>query len=169
MIEYVTLQELERRLRSSRRRNVTGACLVSLSREQVWCPIYGTGRRPGTSRWFTVAEPVWKNGNVIGVLQTRLEPLAITEQVPEASAFTRSSTLIVRRDGTILASENHNRGDISTGNLFDSVKVAGITDEVVEQMEECFYGDDSDSFMFEGKGIPTIFPGTIWDIMSGIL
>lgn len=50
MIEYVTLQELERRLRSSRRRNVTGACLVSLSREQVWCPIYGTGRRPGTSR-----------------------------------------------------------------------------------------------------------------------
>ena len=68
------------------------------------------------------------------MLQTRLEPLAITEQVPEASAFTRSSTLIVRRDGTILASENHNRGDISTGNLFDSVKVAGITDEVVEQM-----------------------------------
>lgn len=49
------------------------------------------------------------------MLQTRLEPLAITEQVPEASAFTRSSTLIVRRDGTILASENHNRGDISVG------------------------------------------------------
>ena len=57
----------------------------------------------------------------------------------------------MRRDGTILASENHNRGDISTGNLFDSVKVAGITDEVVEQMEERFYGDRSDSFMFEGR------------------
>lgn len=48
--------------------------------------------------------------------------------------------------------ENHNRGDISTGNLFVSVKTAGITDEVVRQVEECFYGDGSDSFMFEGKG-----------------
>ncbi len=69
----------------------------------------------------------------------------------------------MRRDGTIPYSENHNRGDISTGNLFDSVKVAGITDEVVEQMEECFYGDDSDSFMFEGKGDSYYFS---WDYLG---
>ena len=163
MIEYVTLQELERRLR------------VQQASERDWSLFgeleQGTGvvsdiwdwKKAGNKSVFTVAEPVWKNGNVIGVLQTRLEPLAITEQVPEASAFTRSSTLIVRRDGTILASENHNRGDISTGNLFDSVKVAGITDEVVEQMEECFYGDDSDSFMFEGKGDSYYFS---WDYLG---
>ena len=163
MIEYVTLQELERRLR------------VQQASERDWSLFgeleQGTGvvsdiwdwKKAGNKSVFTVAEPVWKNGNVIGVLQTRLEPLAISEQVPEASAFTRSSTLIVRRDGTILASENHNRGDISTGNLFDSVKVAGITDEVVEQMEECFYGDDSDSFMFEGKGDSYYFS---WDYLG---
>lgn len=152
MIEYLSLKELERRLRDQQaaerdwtlfRKIEQGTGVVS----DIW-----DWKNAGNQSVFTVAEPVWKNGKVIGVLQTRLEPLTITEQVPEASAFTRSSTLIVRRDGTILASENHNRGDISTGNLFVSVKTAGITDEVVRQMEECFYGDGSDSFMFEGKG-----------------
>lgn len=152
MIEYLSLKELERRLRNQQaaerdwtlfRKIEQGTGVVS----DIW-----DWKKAGNQSVFTVAEPVWKNGKVIGVLQTRLEPLTITEQVPEASAFTRSSTLIVRRDGTILASENHNRGDISTGNLFVSVKTAGITDEVVRQMEECFYGDGSDSFMFEGKG-----------------
>lgn len=152
MIEYLSLKELERRLRDQQaaerdwtlfRKIEQGTGVVS----DIW-----DWKKAGNQSVFTVAEPVWKNGKVIGVLQTRLKPLSITEQVPEASAFTRSSTLIVRRDGTILASENHNRGDISTGNLFVSVKTAGITDEVVRQMEECFYGDGSDSFMFEGKG-----------------
>ena len=152
MIEYLSLKELERRLRNQQaaerdwtlfRKIEQGTGVVS----DIW-----DWKKAGNQSVFTVAEPVWKNGKVIGVLQTRLKPLSITEQVPEASAFTRSSTLIVRRDGTILASENHNRGDISTGNLFVSVKTAGITDEVVRQMEECFYGDGSDSFMFEGKG-----------------
>lgn len=152
MIEYLSLKELERRLRDQQaaerdwtlfRKIEQGTGVVS----DIW-----DWKKAGNQSVFTVAEPVWKNGKVIGVLQTRLKPLTITEQVPEASAFTRSSTLIVRRDGTILASENHNRGDISTGNLFVSVKTAGITDEVVRQMEECFYGDGSDSFMFEGKG-----------------
>ena len=152
MIEYLSLKELERRLRDQQaaerdwtlfRKIEQGTGVVS----DIW-----DWKKAGNQSVFKVAEPVWKNGKVIGVLQTRLEPLTITEQVPEASAFTRSSTLIVRRDGTILASENHNRGDISTGNLFVSVKTAGITDEVVRQMEECFYGDGSDSFMFEGKG-----------------
>lgn len=152
MIEYLSLKELERRLRDQQaaerdwtlfRKIEQGTGVVS----DIW-----DWKKAGNQSVFTVAEPVWKNGKVIGVLQTRLEPLTITEQVPEASAFTRSSTLIVRRDGTILASENHNRGDISTGNLFVSVKTSGITDEVVRQMEECFYGDGSDSFMFEGKG-----------------
>ena len=152
MIEYLSLKELERRLRDQQaaerdwtlfRKIEQGTGVVS----DIW-----DWKKAGKQSVFTVAEPVWKNGKVIGVLQTRLKPLSITEQVPEASAFTRSSTLIVRRDGTILASENHNRGDISTGNLFVSVKTAGITDEVVRQMEECFYGDGSDSFMFEGKG-----------------
>ena len=152
MIEYLSLKELERRLRAQQaaerdwtlfRKIEQGTGVVS----DIW-----DWKKAGNQSVFTVAEPVWKNGKVIGVLQTRLKPLSITEQVPEASAFTRSSTLIVRRDGTILASENHNRGDISTGNLFVSVKTAGITDEVVRQMEECFYGDGSDSFMFEGKG-----------------
>ena len=152
MIEYLSLKELERRLRDQQaaerdwtlfRKIEQGTGVVS----DIW-----DWKKAGNKSVFTVAEPVWKNGKVIGVLQTRLKPLSITEQVPEASAFTRSSTLIVRRDGTILASENHNRGDISTGNLFVSVKTAGITDEVVRQMEECFYGDGSDSFMFEGKG-----------------
>ena len=152
MIEYLSLKELERRLRDQQaaerdwtlfRKIEQGTGVVS----DIW-----DWKKAGNQSVFTVAEPVWKNGKVIGVLQTRLKPLSITEQVPEASAFTRSSTLIVRRDGTILASENHNRGDISTGNLFVSVKTAGITDEVVRQMEECFYGDASDSFMFEGKG-----------------
>ena len=152
MIEYLSLKELERRLRNQQaaerdwtlfRKIEQGTGVVS----DIW-----DWKKAGNQSVFTVAEPVWKNGKVIGVLQTRLEPLTITEQVPEASAFTRSSTLIVRRDGTILASENHNRGDISTGNLFVSVKTSGITDEVVRQMEECFYGDGSDSFMFEGKG-----------------
>lgn len=152
MIEYLSLKELERRLRDQQaaerdwtlfRKIEQGTGVVS----DIW-----DWKKAGNQSVFTVAEPVWKNGKVIGVLQTRLKPLSITEQMPEASAFTRSSTLIVRRDGTILASENHNRGDISTGNLFVSVKTAGITDEVVRQMEECFYGDGSDSFMFEGKG-----------------
>ena len=152
MIEYLSLKELERRLRDQQaaerdwtlfRKIEQGTGVVS----DIW-----DWKKAGNQSVFTVAEPVWKNGKVIGVLQTRLKPLSITEQVPEASAFTRSSTLIVRRDGTILASENHNRGDISTGNLFVSVKTSGITDEVVRQMEECFYGDGSDSFMFEGKG-----------------
>ena len=152
MIEYLSLKELERRLRNQQaaerdwtlfRKIEQGTGVVS----DIW-----DWKKAGNQSVFTVAEPVWKNGKVIGVLQTRLKPLSITEQVPEASAFTRSSTLIVRRDGTILASENHNRGDISTGNLFVSVKTSGITDEVVRQMEECFYGDGSDSFMFEGKG-----------------
>ena len=152
MIEYLSLKELERRLRDQQaaerdwtlfRKIEQGTGVVS----DIW-----DWKKAGNQSVFTVAEPVWKNGKVIGVLQTRLKPLSITEQVPEASAFTRSSTLIVRCDGTILASENHNRGDISTGNLFVSVKTAGITDEVVRQMEECFYGDGSDSFMFEGKG-----------------
>ena len=152
MIEYLSLKELERRLRDQQaaerdwtlfRKIEQGTGVVS----DIW-----DWKKAGNQSVFTVAEPVWKNGKVIGVLQTRLKPLSITEQAPEASAFTRSSTLIVRRDGTILASENHNRGDISTGNLFVSVKTAGITDEVVRQMEECFYGDGSDSFMFEGKG-----------------
>ena len=152
MIEYLSLKELERRLRDQQaaerdwtlfRKIEQGTGVVS----DIW-----DWKKAGNQSVFTVAEPVWKNGKVIGVLQTRLKPLSITEQVPEASAFTRSSTLIVRRDGTILASENHNRGDISTGNLFVSVKTAGITDEVVRQMEECFYGDGSDSFMVEGKG-----------------
>lgn len=152
MIEYLSLKELERRLRDQQaaerdwtlfRKIEQGTGVVS----DIW-----DWKKAGNQSVFTVAEPVWKNGKVIGVLQTRLKPLSITEQVPEASAFTRSSPLIVRRDGTILASENHNRGDISTGNLFVSVKTAGITDEVVRQMEECFYGDGSDSFMFEGKG-----------------
>ena len=152
MIEYLSLKELERRLRDQQaaerdwtlfRKIEQGTGVVS----DIW-----DWKKAGNQSVFTVAEPVWKNGKVIGVLQTRLKPLSITEQVPEASAFTRSSTLIVRRDGTILASENHNRGDISTVNLFVSVKTAGITDEVVRQMEECFYGDGSDSFMFEGKG-----------------
>ena len=152
MIEYLSLKELERRLRDQQaaerdwtlfRKIEQGTGVVS----DIW-----DWKKAGNQSVFTVAEPVWKNGKVIGVLQTRLKPLSITEQVPEASAFTRSSTLIVRRDGTILASENHNRGDISTGNLFVSVKTAGITDEGVRQMEECFYGDGSDSFMVEGKG-----------------
>ncbi|MFQ9703687.1 MAG: hypothetical protein ACLR0U_19000 [Enterocloster clostridioformis] len=39
-------------------------------------------KKAGNQSVFTVAEPVWKNGKVIGVLQTRLEPLSITEQVP---------------------------------------------------------------------------------------
>ena len=74
---------------------------MRLSREQVWCPIYGTGRRrkqvcfPGSGTGL-------KNGEVIGVLQTRLEPWPSRNRFLEASAFTRSSTLIVRRDGTIL-------------------------------------------------------------------
>ena len=132
MIEYLSLKELERRLRNQQaaerdwtlfRKIEQGTGVVS----DIW-----DWKKAGNQSVFTVAEPVWKNGKVIGVLQTRLEPLTITEQVPEASAFTRSSTLIVRRDGTILASENHNRGDISTGNLFVSVKTSGITDEVVK-------------------------------------
>lgn len=163
MIEYLSLKELERRLRDQQaaerdwtlfRKIEQGTGVVS----DIW-----DWKKAGNQSVFTVAEPVWKNGKVIGVLQTRLEPLTITEQVPEASAFTRSSTLIVRRDGTILASENHNRGDISTGNLFVSVKTAGITDEVVRQMEECFYGDGSDSFMFEGKGDSYYFS---WDYLG---
>ena len=163
MIEYLSLKELERRLRNQQaaerdwtlfRKIEQGTGVVS----DIW-----DWKKAGNQSVFTVAEPVWKNGKVIGVLQTRLKPLSITEQVPEASAFTRSSTLIVRRDGTILASENHNRGDISTGNLFVSVKTAGITDEVVRQMEECFYGDGSDSFMFEGKGDSYYFS---WDYLG---
>lgn len=163
MIEYLSLKELERRLRNRQaaerdwtlfRKIEQGTGVVS----DIW-----DWKKAGNQSVFTVAEPVWKNGKVIGVLQTRLEPLTITEQVPEASAFTRSSTLIVRRDGTILASENHNRGDISTGNLFVSVKTSGITDEVVRQMEECFYGDGSDSFMFEGKGDSYYFS---WDYLG---
>ena len=163
MIEYLSLKELERRLRNQQaaerdwtlfRKIEQGTGVVS----DIW-----DWKKAGNKSVFTVAEPVWKNGEVIGVLQTRLEPLTITEQVPEASAFTRSSTLIVRRDGTILASENHNRGDISTGNLFVSVKTSGITDEVVRQMEECFYGDGSDSFMFEGKGDSYYFS---WDYLG---
>ena len=163
MIEYLSLKELERRLRNQQaaerdwtlfRKIEQGTGVVS----DIW-----DWKKAGNQSVFTVAEPVWKNGKVIGVLQTRLEPLTITEQVPEASAFTRSSTLIVRRDGTILASENHNRGDISTGNLFVSVKTSGITDEVVRQMEECFYGDGSDSFMFEGKGDSYYFS---WDYLG---
>ena len=163
MIEYLSLKELERRLRDQQaaerdwtlfRKIEQGTGVVS----DIW-----DWKKAGNQSVFTVAEPVWKNGKVIGVLQTRLEPLTITEQVPEASAFTRSSTLIVRRDGTILASENHNRGDISTGNLFVSVKTSGITDEVVRQMEECFYGDGSDSFMFEGKGDSYYFS---WDYLG---
>ena len=163
MIEYLSLKELERRLRDQQaaerdwtlfRKIEQGTGAVS----DIW-----DWKKAGNQSVFTVAEPVWKNGKVFGVLQTRLEPLTITEQVPEASAFTRSSTLIVRRDGTILASENHNRGDISTGNLFVSVKTAGITDEVVRQMEECFYGDGSDSFMFEGKGDSYYFS---WDYLG---
>ena len=163
MIEYLSLKELERRLRDQQaaerdwtlfRKIEQGTGVVS----DIW-----DWKKAGNQSVFTVAEPVWKNGKVIGVLQTRLKPLSITEQVPEASAFTRSSTLIVRRDGTILASENHNRGDISTGNLFVSVKTAGITDEVVRQMEECFYGDGSDSFMFEGKGDSYYFS---WDYLG---
>lgn len=163
MIEYLSLKELERRLRNQQaaerdwtlfRKIEQGTGVVS----DIW-----DWKKAGNQSVFTVAEPAWKNGKVIGVLQTRLEPLTITEQVPEASAFTRSSTLIVRRDGTILASENHNRGDISTGNLFVSVKTSGITDEVVRQMEECFYGDGSDSFMFEGKGDSYYFS---WDYLG---
>ena len=163
MIEYLSLKELERRLRNQQaaerdwtlfRKIEQGTGVVS----DIW-----DWKKAGNQSVFTVAEPVWKNGKVIGVLQTRLEPLTITEQVPEASAFTRSSTLIVRRDGTILASENHNRGDISTGNLFVSVKTSGITDEVVRQMEECFYRDGSDSFMFEGKGDSYYFS---WDYLG---
>ena len=163
MIEYLSLKELERRLRDQQaaerdwtlfRKIEQGTGVVS----DIW-----DWKKAGNQSVFTVAEPVWKNGKVIGVLQTRLKPLSITEQVPEASAFTRSSTLIVRRDGTILASENHNRGDISTGNLFVSVKTSGITDEVVRQMEECFYGDGSDSFMFEGKGDSYYFS---WDYLG---
>ena len=163
MIEYLSLKELERRLRNQQaaerdwtlfRKIEQGTGVVS----DIW-----DWKKAGNQSVFTVAEPVWKNGKVIGVLQTRLEPLTITEQVPEASAFTRSSTLIVRRDGTILASENHNRGDISTGNLFVSVKTSGITDEVVRQMEECFYGAGSDSFMFEGKGDSYYFS---WDYLG---
>ena len=163
MIEYLSLKELERRLRNQQaaerdwtlfRKIEQGTGVVS----DIW-----DWKKAGNQSVFTVAEPVWKNGKVIGVLQTRLKPLSITEQVPEASAFTRSSTLIVRRDGTILASENHNRGDISTGNLFVSVKTSGITDEVVRQMEECFYGDGSDSFMFEGKGDSYYFS---WDYLG---
>ena len=163
MIEYLSLKELERRLRNQQaaerdwtlfRKIEQGTGVVS----DIW-----DWKKAGNQSVFTVAEPVWKNGKVIGVLQTRLEPLTITEQVPEASAFTRSSTLFVRRDGTILASENHNRGDISTGNLFVSVKTSGITDEVVRQMEECFYGDGSDSFMFEGKGDSYYFS---WDYLG---
>lgn len=162
-IEYVTLTELERRLRDQK------------ASERVWSLFgeieQGTGvvsdiwdrKKAGNKSVFTVAEPVRKNGKVIGVLQTRLEPLAITEQVPEASAFTRSSTLIVRRDGTILASEDHSRGYISTGDLFESVKIAGITDEVVRQMEEHFYGNGSDSFMFEGRGDSYYFS---WDSLG---
>ena len=49
MIEYVTLQELERRLRVQQASERDWSCLVRLSREQVWCPIYGTGRRRETS------------------------------------------------------------------------------------------------------------------------
>ncbi len=163
MIEYLSLKELERRLRNQQAAERDWTLFRKMEQGTgVVCDIWDW-KKAGNQSVFTVAEPVWKNGKVIGVLQTRLEPLTITEQVPEASAFTRSSTLIVRRDGTILASENHNRGDISTGNLFVSVKTSGITDEVVRQMEECFYGDGSDSFMFEGKGDSYYFS---WDYLG---
>ena len=163
MIEYLSLEELEKRLRdqqvSERDWNLfheieQGKGVVS----DIW-----DWQKEGSQSVFTVAEPVRIRGRVGGVLQTRLEPLAITEQVPEASAFKRSSTLIVRRDGTILASENHNRGDISTGNLFTSVRAAGITDKVAGQMEERFYRHGSDSFMFEGKGDSYYFS---WDSLG---
>jgi len=163
MIEYVPLKELERRLRDQKapepdwslfREIEQGTGVVS----DIW-----DWKKAGNKYVFTVAEPVRENGEVIGVLQTRLEPLAITKQVPEASAFTRSSTLIVRRDGTILVSGDHNQGYISTGNLFDSVRAAGITDEAVRQMEERFYGDGSDSFMFDGKGNSYYFS---WDSLG---
>ena len=114
MIEYVTPAGVGEKVGSSRRRNVTGACLVSLSRNRCGVRYMGLeegreqvgvhGCGTGLEEW----ECDWSAADQTGAL-------AITEQVPEASAFTRSSTLIVRRDGTILASENHNRGDISTG------------------------------------------------------
>ena len=43
------LDQLNLQNRDYMRRNVTGPCSVRLSREQVWCPIYGTGRRRETS------------------------------------------------------------------------------------------------------------------------
>ena len=49
MIEYVTLQELERRLRVQQASERDWSLFGEIEQEQVWCPIYGTGRRRETS------------------------------------------------------------------------------------------------------------------------
>lgn len=100
---------------------------------------------------FTVAEPVMKDGLAVGILRTTLDPMAITGQVPEASAFKTSSTLIIRKDGLILSCDNDGYKETAASGLFTSVKAAGISGESVDFMREQFQEEESGSILFGGK------------------
>lgn len=112
---------------------------------------------------FTIGEPVMKNGQAAGVLRTRLDPIEIAGRTPQSSAFTKCSTLIVRQDGTLLATNNQNYRDTATDNLFTSMESAGIPKESVDLVREQFQGTTSDSISFKGKGHEYYFS---WDTLE---
>lgn len=111
---------------------------------------------------FTVAEPIMEEGQAAGVLRTRLDPMDIVGRVPEASAFKRSSTLIIREDGTILACNNQGYKNTSTDNLFTSMEAAGIPAQTVMELRERFRREQADSTRFYGKDSEYYFS---WDTL----
>lgn len=106
--------------------------------------------RLGSQSVFAIAEPVVKNGEVVGALRMRLQARGLTRTPGNSALFERLSTLIIKGNGDIAFSDAADYP--STGNLFTSMQNNGISAETVQKITRMFGGDGTKTMQFSGKG-----------------
>lgn len=99
---------------------------------------------------FSVAEPIIRNGQVTGILLTRIDAGMLTYHVKLSAPYKRIHSLIVKSDGSILYSNTSQYE--SNGNLFSSIEKNGIEERYVNDMMEQFGSTSSFTASFPGKG-----------------
>lgn len=162
-IDYLSMAELERASDHGNGGNDTRNWMESLkSGQSAVSEIKDSGNREG-SCVFAVAQPVTEEERVAGALCSRLDPMEIFKSVPEASTFKKSSTLIVKKDGTILASNNQEHKEAAQEDLFASMEAAGIPSDSVEELRGYFLEMETGRTQFQGKGNDYYFS---WDSLG---
>ncbi|MEG2006796.1 MAG: diguanylate cyclase [Raoultibacter sp.] len=99
--------------------------------------------------YYSVAEPIVKNGQVVGALRSVVDAAGLLETSQESSQVSLVSASLIKGDGTLILT-NDGEGQ-SSGSLYEALRAAGMSEETVSSTRAVVENDDTVATIMLGE------------------